>query len=178
MAKCPVTLAQVVLAEPPGDCDHAAMTKRTPSLVLSLVACAAISLVVGGCGDNRDPMQAGKPVQGYHPERFADIPLPPGYSLDPDHDQLATTIAGGLVRRYEVFLRQRQDGQALAGTELLEWYDRQLVSTGWTPQSATADTRVFRRVLGPQLGEELTVKSKSGYASFHLRPWNPSTASP
>ncbi len=136
-----------------------------------MVLCA---LAVTACGSKpRDPMSSGRPVQGYHPERFPDIPLPPGYSLDGERDQLAVAVADGLVRRYEVFLVQRKDAQSRSGPDLLAWYDRVLLDTGWTPTSADDRSRVFRKQRSPQVGEELTVRAYGRAASFHLRPWNP-----
>lgn len=133
-------------------------------LALGLTACG---------GAKRDPLSAGRPVQGYHPERFPDIPLPPGYALDPARDQLAVVVADGLVRRYEVFLVQRSDAQSRAGTDLLAWYDRVLTTTGWTPSAADDRSRTFSKQRSPNVGEELTVRAHGRVASFHLRPSTP-----
>lgn len=140
-----------------------------------LVVAVVVAVIVVGCGssENRDPVTTGRPVQGYHPERFPDIPLPPGYTLDQTHDQLATTAAGGLVRRYEVFLKARPDGRALTGTELLDWYDRQLVGLGWRPLGANAKSRSYRKQVSDHIGEDLLVATAGDSVSFHLRPWDP-----
>jgi len=139
-----------------------------------LAVALAITLSLTACGAaKRDPLSAGRPVQGYHPERFPDIPLPPGYALDPERDQLAVVIAEGLVRRYEVFLVQRSDAQSRAGTDLLAWYDRVLSDTGWTPFAADDRSRTFRKQRSASVGEQLTVRAYGRMASFHLRPWSP-----
>jgi len=143
--------------------------------IAGFLVVAVVALVVVGCGssENRDPVTTGRPVQGYHPERFPDIPLPPGYTLDQTHDQLATTAAGGLVRRYEVFLKARPDSRALTGVDLLDWYDRQLLAAGWRPQGANAKSRSYRKQISDLIGEELLVIATADRASFHLRPWAP-----
>jgi len=138
-------------------------------LVVGLVAVALA--VPTGCGKaKRDPMANGRPVQGYNPERFPDIPLPPGYALDADKDQLAVAVADGLVRRYEVFLTQRRDAKSRTGGDLLAWYDQVLISTGWTPVAADDRSRTFTKVRSEHVKEQLLVRASGRTVSFHLRP--------
>lgn len=138
---------------------------------LIVVLAAGVLAVPTGCGKaKRDPMANGRPVQGYHPERFPDIPLPPGYALDADKNQLAVAIADGLVRRYEVFLTQRRDAKSRTGGDLLAWYDQVLISTGWTPVAADERTRTFTKQRSEHVKEQLLVRASGRTVSFHLRP--------
>jgi hypothetical protein len=97
----------------------------------ALVATAA--LLLGGCDDStppRDPPRPPRPV-AFLPEQFPDIPLPPGYMLAPDVDQLALALAGGTVRRFEVSLERRPNSSNQPADILLAFVKRDLEDRGW-----------------------------------------------
>lgn len=131
-------------------------------------------LVGGGCGSSASGPIARTP-RAYHPERFPDIPLPPGFMLAPGHDQLAVAMAGGVVRRFDVWMvaKPRQP-DPLRGAALLGWYDERLPGLGWTPAAVSASEHRFRRTWQEGVGEELRVVLGGDDAvEFHLAPWTP-----
>lgn len=91
-------------------------------------------LLLAGCAEERQPPQKpGAPQVGFRPDQFPDIPLPrTGFMPDPAHDQLAIAVAGGMVRRFDVSLIQRDNAASQPSTELLTWYRRDLELAGWT----------------------------------------------
>ncbi len=96
----------------------------------ALVASAALTL--GGCNDPppREPPHPPRP-NAFLPEQFPDIPLPPGYMLMPGEDQLAVSIAGGAVRRFEVALERRSNTTDQPVAVLLGFVKRDLELRGW-----------------------------------------------
>jgi hypothetical protein len=89
-------------------------------------------LLLTGCNDPpvRDQTRPSRPA-AFLPEQFPDIPLPPGYMLSPDSDQLAVSLAGGSVRRFEVSLERRPNSTAQTATALLAFVKRDLGDHGW-----------------------------------------------
>ena len=79
--------------------------------------------------------RAASPAAASHaafsPEQFSDIPLPRGYVFSPGQDQLAVTLAGGTVRRFEVVMEQRESAKQQSTVELLDEMERELTSRGW-----------------------------------------------
>jgi hypothetical protein len=143
-------------------------------LVMAALAAVALAAALGGCADAKRPA-APAPPRAYHPERFPDIPLPPGFMLAPGHDQLAVAMAGGMVRRFEVWMVEKPGGtQATRPGEVLAWYDQRLPGLGWRPALATVGERRFRRLLDAAPGEELTILASASMSGttveFHLAP--------
>lgn len=140
-----------------------------------VAAILAFVAVLAGCGDGR-PSSPGTVPRAYHPERFPDIPLPPGYMLAPGHDQLAVAMAGGVVRRFDVWMVAKpKQPDVMRPGELLAWYDARLPALGWTPAGVTAGERRFRRAWPEGAGEELTIAAAGSLSGptveFHLAPW-------
>jgi len=136
-----------------------------------------------GCGQPTRAASNSAVPRAYHPERFPDIPLPPGYMLAPGHDQLAVAMAGGVVRRFDVWMiaKPKQAGILRAG-ELLAWYDERLPGLGWTPIAAESGAHRFRRLWPEGVGEELTIAAAGSLAGptveFHLAPWSVTAGTP
>lgn len=153
---------------------------------MSRFAAGAALLMVGcliGCGSQ--PVARVAPNQqarGYHPERFPDLPLPPGFVLEPDRDQLAVSVGGGLLRRFDVSLVQKPEAKAQTTAQILEWYGTILPGFGWIPASTTARERSFHRVRSPEVAERLRVSAHSsgGVTGVRLRlePAAPATTTP
>ncbi len=102
---------------------------------LSPILCAGLGiLLLAGCAEERQPPQKpGAPQVGFRPDQFPDIPLPrSGFMPDPTRDQLALAVAGGMVRRFDVSLIQREHAASQPSAELLSWYRRDLELAGWT----------------------------------------------
>ena len=89
-------------------------------------------LLITGCNDSpdRDPSRTSRPA-AFLPEQFPDIPLPPGYMLSPDADQLAVALAGGSVRRFEVSLERRPNAKDQTVLALLSFVKRDLEDHAW-----------------------------------------------
>ncbi len=135
------------------------------------VVAVAIALALAGCGD-RDEARIMPRPQGFHPDRFPDIRLPPGFTLREGRDQLAVTYAGGAVRRLDVSLIAKPDDHQ-DPDEAMAWFVRVLPKSGWGAIEAEDDARVrsWRRPTMAGETEELLVEtSRSGTRStVHLR---------
>jgi hypothetical protein len=92
---------------------------------------AALLLVLSGCEDEARTTAPPASRNAFSPEQFGDIPLPRGYVFSPGQDQLAVTLAGGAVRRFEVTMEQRENAEPQATAQLLSEMDRDLSNTGW-----------------------------------------------
>lgn len=96
-----------------------------------IVSLAVLAMLIG-CGE---PERIAPPPQqamgAFSPEQFADIPLPRGYVFSPDQDQLAVTLAGGTVRRFDVAMEQRESAEPQTVTSLLGEMQRDLTASGW-----------------------------------------------
>lgn len=159
------------------------MSVLRPSSILLLGAILLLGLA--GCGTPTERSTAPQvPTRGYHPERFPDIPFPPQFALDPERDQLAMSVGGGLVRRFQVALLARAGGQADSPRDVLEWYDRMLPGLGWTPETSSARERErrFTRQRSPDIAERLVVASgvRNGVTALDLRlePLAPTPTTP
>ena len=91
------------------------------------------------CNDEpRTPVSATAPA-AFTSEQFSDIPLPRGYVFSPGQDQLAVTVAGGTVRRFEVAMEQRESAKSQSPAELLCEMERDLTIHGWVPDTDRSD---------------------------------------
>jgi hypothetical protein len=132
----------------------------SPSVPRLLLA-ALLTVAIAGCDDRPDSKPVIRP-SGYHPEQFSDIPLPPGFVLRSDHDQLALVLAGGAIRRFSVAMIE---GERLAKTDVsssdvLGEYTRRLPNLGWKslPSSSRDQQRWFKPQAGnAKRGEILTI---------------------
>ncbi len=149
----------------------------------ALAAILILLALIAGCGGGR-PAAAGVAPRAYHPERFPDIPLAPGYMLAPGHDQLAVAMAGGVVRRFDVWMVAKpKQADVLRGAELLAWYEARLPALGWTAVAGgNASERRFRRSWPEGSGEELTIAAAGSLSGptveYHLAPWTEGPAKP
>lgn len=92
----------------------------------------AVLLVLSGCGDDeRTVVPPPSASAAFTPEQFPDIPLPRGYVFSPEQDQLAVSLAGGTVRRFEVTMEQRENAEPQAADSLLREMQRDLTALGW-----------------------------------------------
>ncbi len=141
------------------------------SFTATMSVLAAV-LALGGCGGEErapSPSQLYHPP-AFHPEHFPDIPLFPvaGYQLIPGEDQLAVSLAGGSVRRFEVSMIERQGARPDPGSAVLARYDSELPPLGWERMGELARGH-WRK--GP---EDLFIEAgRSGGLTtirFHLRP--------
>lgn len=100
---------------------------------IALASVLTTTLLLTGCNDPpvRDPGHPSRPAT-FLPEQFPDIPLPPGYMLSPDSDQLAVSLAGGSVRRFEVSLERRPNTSPQTPAALLGYVKRDLMDHDWT----------------------------------------------
>jgi len=108
------------------------MTRTPRRLALVLVLGSALHLMTG-CGESpaRDPIKPPPPA-AFLPEQFPDIPLPPNsYMLSPDADQLAISLAGGSVRRFDVQLERRPTVSPQSAKVLLAFVKRDLEEREW-----------------------------------------------
>ena len=144
-------------------------------------AAAALALVLllllVGCGGDARAGGSSATPRAYHPEHFPDIPLPPGYLLVPGHDQLAVAMAGGVVRRFDVWMIAKpKQTDVMRPPELLAWYDERLPALGWSPSFADSGEHRYRRVWPEGTGEELTIAAAGSFSGptveFHLAPWS------
>lgn len=103
---------------------------RAMMRLLVAVAVAVAAVFVVGCGAKADPRSGPAPA-AFDPERFTDIPFPPGYVPKAGEDQLAVSYADGALRRYHVVLAQSTDDEQYQDDELGEWYRRRLEARGW-----------------------------------------------
>lgn len=113
---------------------------------MAALAVMAGLLIFTGCGDERANGKTSNTMAGFHPEQFPDIPLPrSGYQLDPAFDQLALTTGGGLVRRFEVAMIQRENAPKQTPADLLGWYRRDLAATGWNLIESDETSQFWRK---------------------------------
>ncbi len=97
-----------------------------------VVIAVATLVMLAGCGEaERATPPPQQSMGAFSPEQFADIPLPRGYVFSPDQDQLAVTLAGGTVRRFDVALEQRETSEPQLATSLLSEMQRDLTALGW-----------------------------------------------
>jgi len=137
-----------------------------------LAAVAAVLVVLGlaGCGGEPEARQGLRSsARGYHPEQFPDIPLPPGFVLDPDRDQLAVAVGGGLLRRFDVGMVQKFNAKPQSPTEIMTWYEQVLPNLGWIPDPSSGQQRVFHRHLSPEVSEILRVHADTSGMSTRVR---------
>jgi hypothetical protein len=92
-----------------------------------------------GCEDDARTTAPTPPQGAFYPEQFSDIPLPRGYVFSPGQDQLAVTIAGGAVRRFEVSMEQRETAEPQSAASLLSEMERDLTARGWIPAPMSSD---------------------------------------
>jgi hypothetical protein len=98
----------------------------------SAVMGLAMLFTLVGCGEaERATTPPPSTSTAFSPEQFADIPLPRGYVFSPEKDQLAVTLAGGAVRRFEVSLEQREGAEPQSFDNLLREMQRELSAAGW-----------------------------------------------
>jgi hypothetical protein len=139
----------------------------------SFVAIAA--LLLGGCNDPppREPPHPPRPT-AFLPEQFPDIPLPPGYMLTPEVDQLAITIAGGAVRRFEVSLERRPTIANQPVDTLLSFVKRDLEDHGWQLTGADPSSQHWHKGMEDLLVETGRTDSRTTIR-YRLRPAAPPT---
>ncbi len=137
-------------------------------LLGALVASAA--LLLGGCNDPppREPPHPARPA-AFLPEQFPDIPLPPGYMLTPDSDQLALAIAGGTVRRFEVSLERRPSLPNQPADTLLSFVKRDLEDRGWQLASSDPASQHWHKGMEDLLVETGRTDSRTTIR-YRLRP--------
>ena len=96
-------------------------------------------LMLAGCNDDRRTPALATAPAAFTPNQFSDIPLPRGYVFSPGEDQLAVTVAGGTVRRFEVAMEQRESAKSQSPTELLNEMERDLTMNGWVSAPGHSD---------------------------------------
>ncbi|HYE07791.1 MAG TPA: hypothetical protein VEL07_19895 [Planctomycetota bacterium] len=123
------------------------------------VAAVIVALMLAGC-DGRDEASILPRPQGFHPERFPDIRMPPGFALREGRDQLAVTYAGGAVRRLDVSLIAKPDDHQ-DPSEAMAWFARVLPPSGWRAVAAEPDAsvRTWHRRTAADETEELQVET-------------------
>lgn len=84
-----------------------------------------------GCGRPATDPRSAPPPAAFDPERFPDVPIPPGYVPRAGEDHLAVSHADGALRRYHVVLEHATEDEAFEGEELRAWLDRRLHARGW-----------------------------------------------
>lgn len=137
--------------------------------LLATVAVAVSLFFLPGCGDEERPKPKPVVPVSFHPEQFPDIPVPVGYGFALGQDQLAITLAGGLVRRFEVTLERRDNAPPQNPAEALTEVKRLLPTTGWQLIAADDSTQRWSK------SAELLVVETGRAASrttiqFRLRP--------
>lgn len=144
------------------------MSRTTRHVLLGAALAAAL---LAGCGEDR-PTAPERQPRAYHPERFPDIPLPPGFAIDPERDQLAVVMAGGLVRRFDVRVLEKP-GPRQRPEAVLAWYDDRLPALGWTPEQRTGGRRTWTRTHPEGVAERLEIAAEGALATaveLRLRP--------
>ncbi len=144
------------------------MNPRRPSMVLTACFLGWIAVAIcAGCGGGDRPMRPpGSRPPAFQLEAFPDIPLPLGFVPDPLADQLAVSLGGGGLRRYDVTVVHHSDG----GPEPIVVMDdlrRGLEASGWAGDSFSERTvRSFTKG-----GEALTVEAgrSAGVTTVRLR---------
>jgi hypothetical protein len=110
--------------------------------------------------------ERSRPV-AVHTEDFPDISLLPlrGYEMDPAFDQLAMSLAGGTVRRYEISMIQRNPLPDDPPEAVLSRFAIELAPLGWRQEDrahwVNGRERLF--IEAGRSGRLTTVR-------FHLRP--------
>jgi hypothetical protein len=139
----------------------------------AIVATAA--LLLAGCNDPppREPPHPARPA-AFLPEQFPDIPLPPGYMLTPDADQLAIAIAGGTVRRFEVALERRPNISNQTVEVLLSFVKRDLEDRGWQLIRSDPTSQRWHKGMEDLLVETGRTDSRTTIR-YRLRPAAPPT---
>ncbi|MBA2479141.1 MAG: hypothetical protein H0V44_00650 [Planctomycetes bacterium] len=144
------------------------MTSFGPAGYAAGAALMIALIIAAGCAESRPSPQAQLyHPPAYHPEHFPDIPLFPlgGYVLTPGADQLAVSLAGGSVRRFEVSMQQRDGAKEDPPAAVLARYDSELTQLGWT---SVGPSRWRKQ------GEDLIIEAgrSGGLTSirFHLQP--------
>jgi hypothetical protein len=99
---------------------------------------AALALLTG-CGDDQRASAPPPGASAFSPDQFPDIPIPRGYVFSPGQDQLAVTLAGGAVRRFDVVLEQRANAEPQPATNLLAEMQRDLTALGWVQAAGRSD---------------------------------------
>jgi hypothetical protein len=95
-------------------------------------------LCLAGCGEAPPrPTLVHRPT-AFYPEQFPDIPLPLGFAFMTDEDQLAVSLAGGTVRRYEVSMEQRAGQVERPIPDVLHELEGELAYRGWVRVRADA----------------------------------------
>lgn len=150
-----------------------------------LAAAAAVLMALGlaGCGSEPEVrLGLHSTARGYHPEQFPDIPLPPGFVLESNRDQLAVSVGGGLLRRFDVGMVEKPNSKPQTPSEILTWYEQRLPSLGWIPDPSTGQQRTFHRNHSAEVGEVLRLSAdKSGIATrirLRLEPAHQATTTP
>jgi len=131
----------------------------------SLILAVAL---LGGCSEAERAAPLARP-DGFHPERFPDIPLPAGFAPDGSHDQLAMVIAGGQIRRFDVALIAKNP-DADVGRALTRWRET-LPGLGWELVAGDSDSQRWLRRNATRVGEQLVINTGStgGKATVHVQ---------
>ncbi len=95
------------------------------------IGVGVIAVLLLGCDDETRTTAPPTAHVAFSPEKFADIPLPRGYVFSSGQDQLAVTLAGGAVRRFEVTMEQRETSEPQPPAQLLGEMERDLIARGW-----------------------------------------------
>lgn len=103
-----------------------------------LLAALVVLGLLCGCGEDERTAPPPPSAGAFSPDQFGDIPIPRGYVFSPTKDQLAVSLAGGTVRRFDVFLEQRENAEPQASASLLSEMQRDLSSHGWIPDATGA----------------------------------------
>ena len=131
--------------------------------------------LLAGCGDDKRTSAPPPSTGAFSPEQFPDIPIPRGYVFSPGQDQLAVTLAGGAVRRFDVVLEQRENAEPQLVANLLAEMQRDLTSQGWVQAAGHSDLREWTK------GQErlvLETGRTGGRTSIRLRLQPPPLAAP
>jgi hypothetical protein len=134
-----------------------------------------IALLVVGCDETKRSAPPPQTAGAFSPEQFADIPIPRGYVFSPGHDQLAVTLAGGSVRRFDVVLEQRETAEPQPVAALLGEMERDLTAQGWVQ---AADHRDLLEWTKGQERLVLETGRTGGRTSIRLRLRPPPVAGP
>lgn len=138
-------------------------------------AVAILALALAACGQAKSgPARTVNRPPAFHPELFPDIKLPPAFVLQPGHDQLAVVYAGGNIRRFEVFMIQKEGSKDQKPAEVLDLYRKWLPEAGWKAVASDGREQRWRKVDDRGLGDELVVRSGRTSSrttiQFQLRP--------
>ncbi len=122
---------------------------------------AVAALLLAACGGPRESDPLIRPPVAYRPWTIADVPMPPGYTIDDVTDQLAITFAGGKARRMACQLQQIDPDRSFAADKLLLWYGQVLPGQGWRPVSEQMRDRsqVWRKDRADGVSETLRLET-------------------